>query len=248
MATDTTCLLNGESPWAGYGEYAARPLISLLFISPLLVAYELGVLALGPQALRNGADLWLRFLLERIGFGQYFLLPLLTCGLLLAWHHLQHHRWSIRWPVLAGMLLESVAFAFMLLMVARWQQHFFHDLVRMEIVAQSSAVSGRLIGYCGAGIYEELLFRLMLLPAIAYAIRATGVTRGKSLLAAVLLSSLIFSAAHYRLFFAYGYAFDWYSFVFRCLAGLFFATLFICRGFGITAASHALYDMLVEVA
>jgi hypothetical protein len=39
--------------------------------------------------------------------------------------------------------------------------------------------------------------------------------------------------------------FDWYPFVFRTVAGLFFSALFIYRGFGIAAGTHAAYDMLV---
>ena len=78
--------------WGG----SSRPLVSLFFVAPMLVAYEGGLLLLGPQAMRNGADAWLRHGLEQLGFGQYFLLPMLTCGLLLAWHHLQRKPWHVR--------------------------------------------------------------------------------------------------------------------------------------------------------
>jgi hypothetical protein len=57
------------------------------------------------------------------------------------------------------------------------------------------------------------------------------------------LSSLLFSAAHY--IGPYGDAFDWLTAFFRFLAGAFFAVLFIFRGFGIAAGTHALYDVLV---
>ena len=73
-----------------YLEQSRRPLVSLAFIVPLLATYEGGVIYLGPAALRNGADIWLRHLLGLVGFGQYFLLPALTVGLLLAWHHMTH--------------------------------------------------------------------------------------------------------------------------------------------------------------
>ena len=79
---------------------SARPLVSMAFIAPLLMIYEMGVILLGPHTLRNGADLWLRDLLELLGFGQYFLLPLLTCGILLAWHHTRADHWTMRGSVL----------------------------------------------------------------------------------------------------------------------------------------------------
>src|SRR3982074_2990551 len=90
-----------------YWTESQRPLVSLAFILPLLVIYEGGVLALGPQAVRNGAAEWMRWLLGFVGFGQDFLLPLLTISLLLAWHHVSHDRWRVSPPVLYGMYLES---------------------------------------------------------------------------------------------------------------------------------------------
>src|SRR5262245_11493587 len=70
-----------------YWQQSRRPLASLAFVTPLLLVYEAGVLWLGPQAMRNGADVWLRQLLDLMGFSQYFLLPLLTLGLLSGWHY-----------------------------------------------------------------------------------------------------------------------------------------------------------------
>ena len=64
-----------------YWQQSRRPLTSLAFVTPLLIIYEAGVLWLGPQAMRNGADVWLRQLLDLLGFSQYFLLPVLTLGL-----------------------------------------------------------------------------------------------------------------------------------------------------------------------
>ena len=81
----------------------------------------------------------------------------------------------------------------------------------------------RLIGYCGAGIYEELLFRLIMLPIAAAVFRAWGCNGRSSWGWGILASSLFFSAAHYHVFAAGGYAFDWYTFTFRFAAGLFFA-------------------------
>src|SRR5687767_14843678 len=87
---------------ARYWNESARPLVSLAFVAPMIIAYEGGLFVLGPEAMRNGADVWLRQLLEWLGFSQYFVLPVLTCALLLGWHHLNQERWSIRWTFLYG--------------------------------------------------------------------------------------------------------------------------------------------------
>ena len=87
--------IEAASPPASYWSISRGPLASLAFIVPLLIVYEAGVLGLGPQAARNGADLWLRGLLDTLGFGQYFLLPSLTVVLLLTWHHLSGQPWRL---------------------------------------------------------------------------------------------------------------------------------------------------------
>ena len=58
-----------------YLEQSRRPLVSLAFIVPLLATYEGGVIYLGPAALRNGADVWLRHLLGWSALGNIFCFP-----------------------------------------------------------------------------------------------------------------------------------------------------------------------------
>jgi len=234
-----------------YAAESARPLVSMVFIAPLLIVYEFGVVLLGPHALRNGADSWLRYSLEYIGFGQYFLLPILTCGILLAWHHTRRDAWSLQSTVLTTMLLESMLFALILFGLAHVQRTLFgcvaNTLSCASVSGTTQSPMSRMVGYCGAGIYEELLFRLIMLSAIAGVLRWAGFPGRASWLWAIIASSLVFSAAHYQLFRVGGYAFDWYSFSFRFTAGTFFAILFVTRGFGIAAGAHALYDILVEI-
>ena len=96
----------------------------------------------------------------------------------------------------------------------------------------------------GAGIYEELLFRVVLVGLIAWgAAKLLGWRPLVSGLAATVLGALIFSAFHY--IGPYGDRLDVYSFVFRTIAGLFFSGLYLLRGFGITAWTHALYDVFL---
>ncbi len=234
-----------------YARESARPLVSMAFIAPLLVLYELTGIVLGPHALRNGADTWLRRMLESIGFGQYFLLPILTCGILFAWHHIRRDSWRLQGGVLTTMALESTLLAFVLFALAHVQRTLCAPLTAAmtgtAATAEMLATASRLIGYCGAGIYEELLFRLMMLPAIAAVFKSTGFTWRASWCWAIVATSLLFSAAHYHAFANSGYAFDWYSFSFRFMAGLFFSGLFVLRGFGIAVGAHAMYDVLVEI-
>jgi membrane protease YdiL (CAAX protease family) len=237
------------SPPSGYWAESRRPLTSLAFILPLLVIYEGGVLALGPSAVRNGADIWLRRFLDLLGLQHYFLLPVLTIGLLLVWHQLNHDRWRISMTVVYAMYLECMALAFLLIGIAHLQAALLENVAGASTtfldLRDSAAAQflGRLVGFFGAGIYEEVLFRLALLPVVRAALLHAGATALRASSGAVLLTSLLFSAAHYLG--AYGEPFAWHSFFFRFLAGAFFAILMVYRGFGIAAGTHATYDILV---
>lgn len=226
---------NGDGYWA----LSRMPLTSLVFTLPLVLAYEGGVLLLGRGSPRNGADVWLRHLLDGLGFGEYFLLPVLTVLGLLAWHHVEHDRWRFSPWVLAGMAAECLLLAVVLVGVARLQSRLWP----LWIAFGAEGVLARFVGFCGAGLYEEVLFRLLLLPALAFVLARAGAGRDAAVAWSALVTSVLFAAAHYVG--PLGDSFELYSFTFRTVAGLFFATLFLLRGFGIAAGTHAAYDMLV---
>lgn len=226
-------------PTEGYWALSRMPLTSLIFTLPLVFAYEGGVLLLGRGSPRNGADVWLRHLLDMLGFGEYFLLPVLTVLGLLAWHHVEHDRWRFSPAVLVGMTIECLFLAVVLVGLARLQSRLWP----LSIAPGEGGFLARFVGFCGAGLYEEVLFRLLLLPAVAWGLGRFGLGAGPALGWSALVTSVVFSLAHYVG--PLGDSFDLYGFTFRALAGLFFSLLFVVRGFGIAAGTHAAYDMLV---
>ncbi|MEN6451512.1 MAG: CPBP family glutamic-type intramembrane protease [Thermoguttaceae bacterium] len=223
-------------PAEQYWAESRRPLASLAFIAPLLVVYEAGVLGLGAQ---NGADALMRSLLSLLGLG-HFVLPVLTVCILLAWQHLSHQPWRVSGRVVWGMAAESVALGLCLCLVCLlWKPP------SMSIGETLRNHAGQFVALLGAGIYEELLFRLILLSLMAWTLRRAGLPPRATVIAAVLANSLVFAAAHYVG--SHGDPFRWYTFTFRSLAGAFFSVVFIYRGFGIAAGSHAAYDVLVTL-
>ena len=146
-----------------YQKESIRPLVSLIFLAPMLIAYESGMLLLGSGTVRNGADVWLRQSLQWMGFGQYFLLPVATCTILLAWHHLLREPWNINLAALPRMLFESIALAVFLLILAHlqgriaseWSLQILPAAPGMEpqVPPSFSRAWARLIPYFGAGIY-----------------------------------------------------------------------------------------------
>jgi hypothetical protein len=235
---------------AGYLLSTRHPWPCLLFLLPLLLAYEVGVLCLGgahADALRNGADSWLRWLLDGFGFSQLYVPPALIVVVFLVWS------WWRRWDrpydctgIWIGMIIESAAFAVGLWGLSRGLGPFLDRLgIRLSYAPSTETTLGQVITFVGAGIYEEVLFRLILFSGLIWLMRHVQFSAFKAVPLAALASAMIFSAAHHVG--PFGEAFDSYVFLFRTLAGLYFALLYQLRGFGIAVGTHAAYDVLVGV-
>ncbi len=241
-------------PYRSYWSEAREPLVCIVFLAPLMALYEMGVrwLENGDAALlRNGADLWMRDGLNRIGLGHPFLLPCLVVGLLLIWHVVRGSPWRFSADTLVGMTAESLLFALLLVTVGQLEGLLFEGLGLAPITLRALAAGlgtfpwPRFVSFVGAGVYEEVLFRLCLLPACYVVLRAVRLNRRAAWLTAIVASSLTFAAAHYVGPFAD--AWSAYSFAFRTTAGVYFAVVFLSRGLGVAVGCHVLYDILVGI-
>ena len=237
-----------------YWQASRAPRYSLLFALPLLIIYQV-LAALAPAGpggvlVRNGADVMLQSIFVWVAGAwgpRIFLLCLIGVGAWLIARDVRSNRASIRPALLAGMLLESTCLALIFgIVVAILTAAVLGSPPPMAIgfVQQHIGRLTLLMISIGAGIYEELLFRVLLVGLIAWT--AHKVLGWRPLVAgivAAVLGALIFSAFHY--IGPYGDRWDVYSFVFRSIAGLFFSGLYLLRGFGITAWTHALYDVFL---
>jgi hypothetical protein len=216
----------------------------------LLAIYECGVLWLGsahPEALRNGADTWLRWGLETFGLPQPYWAPVILAVFLALWGWL---RWSDRPHDLVslwvGMTVESAIFAVGLWGISLGLRPFLDHLgVPLSTPTQVEPACEQVVCFLGAGIYEEVLFRLLLFTGLVFLLQSAEVPRGLALLLAALTSAATFSAAHHLG--PNGEDFDTYVFLFRTVAGLYFTAVYQVRGFGITVGAHAFYDVLVGI-
>ncbi len=235
-----------------YFRATLHPWPCLVFFLPLLGAYELGLYLIGgteSQGLRNGADAWLRWVLDVYGIKPFLAAPLIVIAVFAVW---SFRRWDDRpentWSVVAGIWLESVVFAFGLWAIG----HNFSPLLRSagitlataEITIHTDAIS-QAITFVGAGIYEEVLFRLFVLTGLVTLLKCAQVPAWAAIILAGLGSALLFAAAHHVG--PQGEALDTVRFLYRTTAGIYFALLFWFRGFGVAVGTHALYDVLVGV-
>lgn len=239
-----------SSALSSYFEESKTPLSNLVFYLPWLILYELG-LVLSGDPYRNLADVWLRNVLQWAGFSQYFLLPLLSCAVLLGWHHVSKEQWKIHWHCLPGMFLECIAYTVVLIGVFRLQQVVVSAVgnlagrpVAMAVQAgpELAANDHLLLNMVGAGIYEELFFRLLLLPAVIWALLRIELKSWLAYTLGVVLVSVAFAAAH-----SIGVEQDWFTFAFRFLVGVILGAVFLKRGFGVAVGAHVLYNIAVSL-
>ncbi|MEM1271167.1 MAG: CPBP family glutamic-type intramembrane protease [Bacteroidota bacterium] len=95
----------------------------------------------------------------------------------------------------------------------------------------------------GAGLYEELVFRVVLVGGMAWAFAGLFKSKTTAYIVAAVIGAAIFSGVHY--IGSLGDVFTLPSFTFRFLFGLALNALFLLRGFGIAAWTHALYDVSI---
>jgi hypothetical protein len=235
---------------SGYLTATRHPWPCFVFLIPLLAAYEGGIFWLGgkqPEALRNGADTWLHWGLEAFGLPQLFWAPILISFLFLLWSWL---RWFDRpdevMSVCAGMAVESVVFAFGLVGLSRLLGPALEGMcVVPGPVSGDDKMLSQIVTFVGAGIYEEVLFRLLVFGGALRLMRGVAVPGLMALVLAGVASAVLFSAAHHAG--PCGEPYNAYVFVFRTMAGLYFTLVYQVRGFGIAVGAHAAYDVLAGV-
>jgi hypothetical protein len=232
-----------------YWSLTRRPLPCLAFIAPILLGYELGVLWLGGSsaaALRTGADAWMRQGLAALGVTDHWFLPLGLALSLLLWQVVDRREWRFAPPAVAGMAVESLVLAVALVGISRLVDLGFTWLERSgppSLAVGANHPAATLIGFLGAGVYEEALFRLLLVPLFFGVLRLLQAPVVLASTLAVTGSALLFSLAHHAG--TPGEAFTWFAFIFRWLAGVYFAWVFVIRGFGVAVGTHTAYDILV---
>jgi membrane protease YdiL (CAAX protease family) len=242
--------LQPSVPWAGalpmsrhppalsldlYLRESRRMDTSALLIIPLFAVYEAALVGLTSARTRNAAEVLMKRILGLEGGGPALVLnsALLVVFLVVALRGRRPAR-----AVLPFALLEAAAYAFLLAPLIRGVGALLGPLPQ-----EPGRLAGVILGL-GAGLYEEVLFRLVGVAGLALLLRR--VLRCDEIWAvatAVLLSALLFSAYHHVG--PGGEAWSGSRFVFRFLAGILLGWLYWWRGLGITAWTHGLYDVLL---
>lgn len=222
-------------------------LTSLVLIFPLFLLYQVGVLFTLPML--NGADFVTLLLFGTFHFTlrEYTFFLVGAVAVFGFVFYFLKRKQQVETRVLLPMLLESTIYAltmgafivFVMTKLLGFSPHLSAALPQQGLVT-------RIVMSLGAGVYEELVFRLGLLNGLKYTFgKLLSLGNVVTALAAFLLSSLLFSAVHYIP--PYGDAFALDSFTFRLLAGIVFALIYRFRGLAVAVYTHAFYDIFVLV-
>ena len=228
---------------SSYWRYTRSPIYSFLFTIPLFFIYEVGIFLTSSDdvvALRNGADALMRQILSAFGVnGLYWMGGVFFMGFLIVFL-IQRKYWDeieVHGDYLLLMMGESLIWSIVL--------YYFMSNVHVLLMNPNGSMLVQQVTLAvGAGIYEEFLFRVLLIAGIAgilgFILQWTEtMKRGM----AMILAAGIFSSFHF--IGEYGDFFSFNVFMVRFLAGIVLGTLYFMRGFGITAWAHAIYDLIV---
>ena len=234
-----------ESYWVS----AKKPLEVLLFLLPFLVFYELSLVFV---LRRDGGGTITNWAHEALNRFLNFAVPdivglsfpaIAVVVVLLLWHLLTRAPWQFRFRTLGFMLLESIAWTIPLVIFSR----VVHELVPLALVEDQVIMDlgplGKLAISIGAGLYEELVFRMLLIFLIhTLLVDLLRLPSAPSTFLAVLCSAILFTLYHPLQ--GPDETLSAARVAFYMVAGLSFGGLFVFRGFGVVVAVHAFYDII----
>ncbi len=236
----------------GYFAATHTPTVGFLAALPLFVLYEVGVVLAngrsGPMQVRVGADVWLKNLLATVGVAGWLavtgVVALVGIGIFIS----ERARRPVLKPwFFAGIVGEAFVYALILAAVVGGAVGALFGRVLWPAAMMQGIPGGlgmQLALSIGAGLYEELVFRVLLVGGLAWGLRrAVKLEPGRALVIAAVVGALVFSGVHHLG--PFGEPFTLSAFTFRFLFGLALNGVFLVRGFALAAWTHAIYDVLV---
>jgi hypothetical protein len=228
-------------------------LTSLVLVFPLLLIYQVGVLFTLPML--NGAD-FLTVLLFRnlqLSTTAYLGYTALVAVLFAVAVGVLRRRQRFDPTLVIPVLIESAIYALTMgSLIVFVMTRVFGFSPHLAVGGGGGALGQqgfltRAVMSIGAGVYEETVFRLGIMTAVAAVLTGVlGLGRWVAVAVALAVSAALFSAMHHIP--PYGDPFSIGVFTFRMLAGVFFGLLFWFRGFAVAVYTHALYDLYVLLA
>jgi len=225
-----------------YFQKSESPFYSFIITLPMFLLYELGLFLMrGTEFsyIKNGADVLIEDMIATLGFDIFYIsssIFLLAFFIIAYYQKKNYDSFTIYKSYLSIMLFESFVYALLLFLLLGNMSLYLMDISVEDI-------KFNIILSLGAGIYEELIFRVfsifILYKFISFIFKS--MRHFSTQFSALLLSSILFSLFH----FMGTESFSQEAFTIRFIAGILLGILYINRGFGITAITHSFYDIFV---
>ena len=238
------------SPIHRYHVLTKGLLYSFLAALPLFIIYEVLILLTAPTTevvVRISVDVWFKQLLQLFGLDalNISLLLVLVAGIFILIRKRGELN-ELRVSYFVVILVESTFWAILVAFVSSSLTNWI-----LPGMAEQSTGSTVQLSYIqelalslGAGLYEELFFRVFLVSLFIWIFsKWFGAKSWACYISAILLSAVLFSTVHYTG--NMGDPFTMSSFLFRFLFGVILNGIYVWRGFGVAAWTHAIYDVIV---
>jgi hypothetical protein len=222
-------------------------LLAILF---LLLFYEISsakIYADQQVQIRNSAEIILVRLFWFMGIRNNFLLWAVYLLVLLwaFWLAKKQQLLDFKFVYFPYMIFESTVYALALGMIAGQLTVHTNSITMMALQNNIPAaeVGAKITSALGAGIFEELLFRFIVLSLLLLSFEKLLV--GKKYIymtIAIVISATLFSGFHYL---GGREPITWDSFAYRFYAGIILGVLFVVRGIGASAYTHTIYNLLL---
>ena len=190
--------------------------------------------------IRNGADVLLRKMLATLGIsGIYGMALMLLFGVVIAYF--------INKGKLKELRIRSNYFLIMIFESIIWSMLLFAILSKGQLLLAKGTAKlllQQIVLSIGSGIFEEFVFRVLLVSGIALIVGLFVKKKYISKMSiSIIIASIIFSVFHFTG--EYADAPKISLFILRFVAGIVLGYIYIFRGFGIAAYSHSFYNLIV---
>jgi len=228
-----------------YVDYTKSIITSILFIFPFLFLYEfIAFFKFSNQSyqIRNTADIIIRDFIGLFTDNVMFLYSVAIATIFIfifisKFSEIKKYKFNLKYISL--MYLEGLSWGLVLIV-------FLNGFTYFNSTYQGIIVDDYLLSFyfcVGAGIWEELLFRLICINFIFFLLKYFRFSTLLSLILSFTISSVFFSLFHY--IGTMGDTFTIYSFIYRFLGGFYLSILYYYRGIGISMMTHFVYDFLL---
>ncbi|MEX0607988.1 MAG: CPBP family intramembrane glutamic endopeptidase [Balneolaceae bacterium] len=229
-----------------YFENTNNLLYSFLVSLPLFLLYEALILISQPDSeyiVRISVDVWIKMLFTYFGVNamSFTLLLVAIAGLFILYKERVRLR-TLRFAYFPILLVEATIYAIVVALISQSLVSFVVNFIATDPI-NGLSITQKIALSLGAGLYEELFFRVILVSIFSLLFVKLFDKKWAGVTASVVLAALIFSAVHY--IGSMGDAFTISSFLYRFLFGLILNGIYVWRGFGVAAWTHAIYDIMV---